>query len=64
VRELFLKFGRQADPALFERAITALGSPEKLGCWRNTAVEFLHALRFRREMREALFQKPSAVNSR
>ena len=64
VRELFLKFGRQADPALFDYAVTALGSPEKLGCWRNTAVEFLHALRFRREMREALFQKPSAVNSR
>jgi hypothetical protein len=54
VRELFLKFGRQTDPALFEQAAEALGDPEQLGCWRNTAVDFLHALRFRSEMREAL----------
>ena len=55
VRELFLNYGRRADPDLFDYAVAALGDPEKLGCWRNTAAEFLHTLHFRREMRLSVY---------
>jgi len=55
VRELFMNYGRRADPDLFDYAVAALGDPEKLGCWRNTAAEFLHTLHFRREMRLSVY---------
>jgi hypothetical protein len=58
VRELFLKLGRHADPDLHAYAAETLGEPEKLGPWRNTAVEFLYTLRFRRDMINALLTKP------
>jgi hypothetical protein len=55
LREVFLKLGRHADPDLHERAAEILGDPQKLGPWRSTVVEFLHTLRFRRDMINALF---------
>ncbi len=58
LRELFFKLARQAEPELLTIASHMLGDSEKLGCWRNTAVEFLHILRFRRDMLGALTTKP------
>ncbi len=54
VREVFMKLARTADPALLSFAAGCLGDLEALGCWRSTAVEFLHILRFRRDMLAAL----------
>jgi hypothetical protein len=58
IREVFLKLGRHAEPDLHERAAEMLNDPQKLGPWRNAAVEFLHTLRFRRDMINALLSKP------
>ena len=54
LRELFFKLARQADPLFYDMAAAELGNLEELGCWRNTAVEFLHILRFRRDMLQSL----------
>lgn len=58
VREVFFKLARQAEPDLFSNAARQLGDSEALGSWRNTAVEFLHILRFRHDMLDALVQNP------
>lgn len=54
VRELFLKLARQADPDFSDTAAVELSDLERLGVWRSTAAEFLHILRFRRDMLAAL----------
>ncbi len=55
-REVFLRLGRQTNPGIAAEAANLLGDPNELGCWRNTAVEFLRILRFRRDMLAALRQ--------
>ena len=54
LREVFLRLA----PDLANVASEQLGDLDDLGVWRNTAVEFLRTLRFRRDILATLAAKP------
>jgi hypothetical protein len=65
-RDSFLGLARQSDPALVDKVAPLLADAEALGCWHKTAVEFLHILRFRRDMLAAIetaSKQPQAANT-
>jgi hypothetical protein len=54
IRDRLFVIARRADPAILTQAEVIFSDLEALGCWRNTAREFLELLRFRQAMLAAL----------